>query len=268
MYFLRMPPRASRATRLKPVEEVAEKVSAPASQKSLWPVVLVLGMLLCIALAIAGYFYYQYRHSAQVADAKEIADLSQEIGQFMILPDGETPTLATVTDREKLAEQPFFQKAENGDKVLIYSQNGRAILYRPSQKKIVDVTSVNVNTQAPVVPETPVPASPAPAPAPETLAPEAVPSITRVALYNGSKTVGITNTKERQLTVAFPSIAVVTKDTAKKNDYTQTIVVDVTGKSQALAEQMATNLGGIVAGLPNGETAPTDADILVIVAQE
>ena len=263
-----MPPRTSRTTRLKPVEEVVERISVPTSQKSLWPVVLVLGMLLCIALAIAGYFYYQYRHSAQVADAKEIADLSQEIGQFMILPDGETPTLATVTDREKLAEQPFFQKAENGDKVLIYSQNGRAILYRPSQKKIVDVTSVNVNTQAPVVPETPVTASPAPAPAPETVAPEAVPSITRVALYNGSKTVGITNTKERQLTVAFPSIAVVTKDTAKKNVYTQTSVVDVTGKSQALAEQMATNLGGIVAGLPNGETAPTDADILVIVAQE
>ncbi len=267
MYFLPMPPRASRVTRLKPVEEVAEKVSAPASQKSLWPVVLVLGMLLCIALAIAGYFYYQYRHSAQVADAKEIADLSQEIGQFMILPEGETPTLATVTDREKLAEQPFFQKAENGDKVLIYSQNGRAILYRPSQKKIVDVTSVNVNTPAPVVPESLAPASPAPAPAPEIVAQEAVPSITRVALYNGSKTVGITNTKEKQLTSAFPNIAVVTKDTAQKSDYTQTIVVDVTGKSVELAAKMAENLGGIVAGLPNGETAPSDADLLVIVGQ-
>jgi hypothetical protein len=220
-------------------------------------------MLLCLALAVAGYFYYQYRHSAQIADAKEIADLSQEIGQFMILPEGETPTLATVTDREKLAEQPFFQKAENGDKVLIYSQTGRAILYRPSQKKIVDVTTVNINTPGVTQPTESVPA---PAPAPEA-AVEA-PLIARVALYNGSKTVGITNTLEKQLTSAFPNIAVVTKDTAQKSDYTQTIVVDVTGKSVELATKMAENLGGIVAGLPNGETAPSDADLLIIVGQK
>ena len=259
-----MPPRVTRTTRLKPQESGDVPVASVPRPKSLWPVVLVLGTLLCLALAVAGYFYYQYRHSAQIADAKEIADLSQEIGQFMILPEGETPTLATVTDREKLAEQPFFQKAENGDKVLIYSQNGRAILYRPSQKKIVDVTSVNVNTPAPVVPESPAPASPAP----EIVAQEAVPSITRVALYNGSKTVGITNTLEKQLTSAFPNIAVVTKDTAQKSDYTQTIVVDVTGKSVELATKMAENLGGIVAGLPNGETAPSDADLLIIVGQK
>jgi hypothetical protein len=262
--MISMPPRTSRVARLKPAGETVEAVVAPVSQKSLWPVVLILGMLLCIALTVAGYFYYQFRHSKEVADAKEIADLSQEIGQFMILPEGETPTLATVTDREKLAEQPFFQKAENGDKVLIYSQTGRAILYRPSQKKIVDVTTVNINTPGVTQPTEPAPA-PTPAPTPEA-AVEA-PLIARVALYNGSKTVGITNTLEKQLTSAFPNIAVVTKDTAQKSDYTQTIVVDVTGKSVELAAKMAENLGGIVAGLPNGETAPSDADLLVIVGQ-
>ena len=255
-----MPPRASRATRLKPVEEVAEKVSAPASQKSLWPVVLVLGMLLCIALAIAGYFYYQYRHSAQVADAKEIADLSQEIGQFMILPDGETPTLATVTDREKLAEQPFFQKAENGDKVLIFSQSGRAILYRPSQKKIVDVTTVNVN-QTTTTPEAPA----APAVAEEKA--EVVPSIVRVALYNGSTTVGVTNKIENQLKQVSDALAVVTKENAKKNDYERTVVVDVTGKNTEVANTIASTLGGAVATLPDGEVVSPDADIVVIIGK-
>ena len=114
-----MPPRTSRPSRLKSSDVLSETVTPVAPQKSLWPVVFVLTMLLLVALSVAGYFYYQYRHSAEKADAKEIEDLAKEIGLMMLLPEGETPTLATVTDKEKLSEQPFFQKSENGDKVLI-----------------------------------------------------------------------------------------------------------------------------------------------------
>ncbi len=251
-----MPPRTTRTTRTRSVSDSETPV---AKEKSLWLVVFVLGVLLLLTISVAGYFYYQFRNSAEIADAKEIEDLASEIGAVMMLPENETPTLATVTDKDKLSEQAFFQKSENGDKVLIYSNTGRAILYRPSTKKIVDVTTVNINTPPT---EQPVVATP------EPVAEEVVPSITRVALFNGSKTVGITNLKEKQLTVAFKDIAVVTKDAAKKNDYTQTIVVDVTGKRLELSQQIAENLGGIVAGIPNGEVAPADADILVIVGQE
>lgn len=260
-----MPPRTTRTTRTKSFADSPESVvSAVTQQKSLWPVVLVLGLLLLIALSVAGYFYYQYRHGAQIADAKEIEDLSKEIGAFMMLPEGETPTLATVTDKDKLSEQPFFQKSENGDKVLIYSNAGRAILYRPSLKKIVDVTTVNINTPNALTPAQEEPAS---TPVTEGVN-EAVPVITRVALYNGSKTVGITTAKEKQLTTAFKDIAIVAKDAAKKDDYGQTIVIDVAGKNIETSQQIADNLGGIVAGLPNGEVAPPDADILVIVADK
>lgn len=255
-----MPPRTTRSTRLKSPDALTEAVTPSAApQKSLWPVVFVLTMLLLVALSVAGYFYYQYRHSAQKADAKEIEDLTKEIGSMMLLPDGETPTLATVTDKDKLSEQPFFQKSENGDKVLIYSNSGRAILYRPSLKKIVDVTTVNINTPAASTPvqETPVSTQVSEA--------QSIPNIVRVALLNGSKTVGITNMKEKQLSTTFKNLAVVTKENAKKDDYEQTIVVDVTGKNIELSQQVADTLGGIVAGLPSGEVAPNDVDVLVIV---
>ncbi|MBP7060950.1 MAG: hypothetical protein KBA91_03165 [Candidatus Moranbacteria bacterium] len=257
-----MPPRTSRPSRLKSPDALSETVTPLATpQKSLWLVVFVLTMLLLVALSVAGYFYYQYRHSAEKADAKEIEDLAKEIGSMMLLPEGEAPTLATVTDKDKLSDQPFFQKSENGDKVLIYSNSGRAILYRPSLKKIVDVTTVNINTPSTSTPtqEEPVNTSVA------EVVDEAVPAIIRVALLNGSKTVGITNTKEKQLTAVLKNIAIVTKDAAKKDDYTQTIVVDVTGKNIEISQQIADTLGGIVAGLPNGEVAPTDAEVLVIV---
>lgn len=261
-----MPPRTTRTPRkmtIAPLEVEKTAGVAVTSQKSLWPVVMVLTILFLISASIAGYFYYQYRHSSPVVDAKEIEDLSQEIGKFMMLPENETPTLATVTDREKLAEQPFFQKAENGDKVLIFSQNGRAILYRPSQKKIVDVTSVNVNQPQTKIPE-PVAAESTTQSEPVS----AIPVITRVALYNGSTTIGVTNKVENQLKEVSRTLAVVTKENAKRDDYKETFVVDITGQNVELANQIATALGGTVATLPTGETAPSDADILVIVGKE
>jgi len=41
-----------------------------------------------------------------------------------------------------LADQGFFKSAENGDKVLIFVNAGKAILYRPTLNKVVDVASV------------------------------------------------------------------------------------------------------------------------------
>ncbi|QQR78621.1 MAG: LytR C-terminal domain-containing protein [Candidatus Moraniibacteriota bacterium] len=215
------------------------------------PAVLILTAALLAALGVAGYFYYQYRQSPKVQSVGEVKDLKEEIGAVFELPTDEEPTLATVTDRDKLAEQPFFQKAENGDKVLIYSASGRAILYRPSTKKIVDVTSVNVNQ-----PAVPAPAAPVA---------EAVPVIVRVAILNGSTVAGATAAAEAKLKAALSNVAVTTKANAAKRTYTETIIVDVAGQHATAAADIAAALGGSVAGLPAGETAPSDADVLVIV---
>lgn len=241
---------------------------APGSNKTL-PLVVVLSTLLFVALCAAGYFYYQYQQSPRVADAKEMAELKERVGSFFMLPEGEEPTLATVTDREKLADQPFFQRAENGDKVLIYSASGRAILYRPSTQKIVDVTSVNVSQPEPdtAAPEVAAqPAETAPAVLGETT-PAALDTPVTVALYNGSTRAGVTQSIESKLSVAFPKAAVTKKETAKKTDYTETIVVDTTGQHAEAAKAMAELLGGTVAGRPDGES-DSGTDILVIVGND
>lgn len=241
--------------------EMITEVSAPKQSRAL-SAIIVLAMLLCLSIGVAGYFYYQYKSVTPTnSEADEISSLIKTLSAMIELPEGEAPTLATVTDREKLAEQPFFQKAENGDKVLIYANTGRAILYRPSTKKIVDVTTVNVNTPTPQ-PEV----APTPVTEPQAqITAQAVPSVVHVGLLNGSTTVGVTNAKERQLTGLYTDITVTSKETAKKNDYEQTVVVDVTGKNAELAGKIATTLGGVVATLPAAETAPADTDILVIV---
>jgi|SRR3972149_6748079 len=67
-----------------------------------------------------------------------------EVGKLISLPSDETPTIATVTDIEKVKDQPFFKNAQNEDKVLIYTNAKKAILYRPSEKRIIEVGAVNI----------------------------------------------------------------------------------------------------------------------------
>lgn len=81
--------------------------------------------------------------------AAEVQSVIAEVGKLMDLPAGEQPVLATVSDVDKLKEQPFFRKAVNGDKVLIYGSDRRAILYRPSEKRILEVGAININQAQP-----------------------------------------------------------------------------------------------------------------------
>ena len=70
-----------------------------------------------------------------------IGDITEKVGKHIILPQTETPTLATIEDAEALAkEQPFFSNANNGDKVLIYSD--RALIYSPDRDVLVNVGPV------------------------------------------------------------------------------------------------------------------------------
>lgn len=238
-------------------------VSAPEKKGHTFAALIVVSLLLVMALGIAGYFYYQYKNTAQVKQAEEIKKLSDSIGKVMDLPQDETPTLATVTDKEKLAGQAFFQKAENGDKVLIYSQSGKAILYRPSTGKIVDVTTVNTTT-SPAESEEVKPEPEAPVEVEKDVV--AAPVATRISLLNGSSKIGITNTVEDQLKQAFADIAVVAKEAAKRKDYAKTLIVDITGKNGEIANRVAQAFNWEVGSLPSEETVPADTDILIIVA--
>lgn len=108
--------------------------------------------LVVLAAVPSVYFYRQYRGAQQklanpTQYAQEEAKLIREkVGKLMELPTDEEPTIATVTDAAKLAEQPFFAKAQNGDRVLIFTNAKKAVLYRPSTNKIIEVAPVNIGS--------------------------------------------------------------------------------------------------------------------------
>lgn len=131
-------------------EQAAGSVS---SKKSGGGGMFVTLILVIIALVPAGYFYVQYKDAQKqlsdqtsAATQSEIQKLVEEVGKLIELPD-ENPTVATVSDTEKLKEQVFFANAETGDKVLIFTEAKKAILYRPSTNKVVEVGPVTIKPQ-------------------------------------------------------------------------------------------------------------------------
>lgn len=115
-------------------------------------ILIGIGVVAAIIILGAGGFFYFQSQKTQVdpnnpqAVQEQNRKLIAEIGKLIDLPIGEEPTVATVTDVAKLQNQPFFQKAKNGDVVLIYANSRKAILYDPSAKKIIDVAPLNIGS--------------------------------------------------------------------------------------------------------------------------
>lgn len=79
-------------------------------------------------------------------DQQQIAGLLDRVRKHIVLPEDEEPTVATIIDVEKLIEdQPFFQNAHNGDKVIVYPKAKTAIIYDPNRDVIVKVGAVVVS---------------------------------------------------------------------------------------------------------------------------
>ena len=123
-------------------------------------VILVLG-----AIGGAGYMYMQNKKlKKDVQTAKDQKDgkisneeLLRKIGEHIVLPSNETPAILTVDDKDKLKDQPFFKPAENGDKIIIYTQAKKAIIYREAWNKIIDVGPVSVDAKDAAKASTPTP---------------------------------------------------------------------------------------------------------------
>lgn len=106
---------------------------------------VIFATALLLTLGLSVYFFQQYQKT-QGQLSKAILDNSQPlielIGKLVVLPSDETPTIGTVTDRSQLPNQFLFKSAENGDKILVYTNAKKAILYRPSLNKIVEMSPV------------------------------------------------------------------------------------------------------------------------------
>lgn len=71
------------------------------------------------------------------------SSILDEIAKVYAIPANETPTIATVQDVSKLTDQSFFENAQNGDVLVVFSNSSQAVLYRPDTKQLVKVGPIS-----------------------------------------------------------------------------------------------------------------------------
>lgn len=218
-------------------------------------VIAVISFLSITGILVYKTPYIQELLGKRSTDATDVASVVDEVSEVVLLPSDEEPTFATVSDVTKLSDQEFFNNAENGDIVLIYEKAKKAFLYRPSVRQLIEIGPVTTQEGEAAVAgaETSVsPTSTEPA---------------RVLLRNGTSVSGLTRSIETQLGQKGIEFELAGRENASRNDYEQTIVVDVSGTQSAMAQELAKALGASVGSLPEGENTPTNSDILVILGQ-
>ncbi len=102
--------------------------------------------LFLLALMLA---YHYYRENTQLRSSftagtmthAQEADIIAQLSEIMVLPKGEAPLIATISNVALLQGQPFYVNAQRGDKVFVYCAARKTILYDPLAKKIIEFAS-------------------------------------------------------------------------------------------------------------------------------
>ncbi len=248
-----------------PVAEEQKKVKRFFRNKPFLVGSIVLLFILISAGGLYAFLYAQKdaRPSSAQLTSEQINELINEIGRIIVLPEGETPTIATVTDVEKLTAQPFFKSAQNGDKVLLFGSTKEAILYRPSIGKIIKVATINdTNISTP-------PANLAPQGVPVTPSVTPIEKKIKVTILNSTKEAGLA----RKAGLLLPEAKYEITTSNAVGEYPITSITRVAGSNVIDSDLnvVASSLALIkpqVKSLPNEETAPNGSEVVIILGSD
>jgi hypothetical protein len=115
----------------------------------------IFGILILVLLGGGGYYGYTYWQASQNSPDAQAAAAEEEkqavltqLKKLMILPEGD-PVLFKVSNEEVMRkQQAFFKDSKNDDILLVFQESGKAIIFRPSENKIVNSGPVNFDQNA------------------------------------------------------------------------------------------------------------------------
>lgn len=132
----------------------------PAKQRRLRKPKLTTVLVLIVLLGLAAgsaYLYTQYEATQEKVEQlstvqgqeelnkTQTEQLLGEMRQMILLPTDEDPAVATIIDINQLNSNEFYKDAQNGDRVIVYSNAKKAYIYRPDTKMVINVGSFQVD---------------------------------------------------------------------------------------------------------------------------
>lgn len=109
-------------------------------------IIVSCALVIVVLAGLSGFLYWQNNKlkANPTANSETTAKkLVEKVGKVYSLPKGEQPTVATIKDVKQLKGQAFFDGAQNGDAVLVYTKAKLAILYREKEDKVIKVGPVS-----------------------------------------------------------------------------------------------------------------------------
>ena len=215
----------------------------------------IIVILLAAALIFIVYQYYKaqnelksFKTNPEQAASYEIEKIVDQVGKLIDLPQGETPTIATVTDPQKLNDQAFFEKAQTGDKVLIYNNAKKAILYRPSTKKVLEVAPINIGEQKN-----------------ETASPSQ--QEIKFVILNGTQSAGLAGKYRNLVTQKVSSAQILSVGNYSQNDVEKTFIAQSSNTNSTQQEEIAKTLE-IETGAVDSSQIDKGADFIIVVGRD
>jgi hypothetical protein len=205
-------------------------------------VLLVLNVLVIVGLSastVLFYLKYQDAKEAALTGDQKLAKYEKEISKTYTLPTDEKAQLYDVNNADQLKKdetnKDFFKDIQNGDVLLIYTNNKLGIIYRPTTKKIIKTGPLAFKQQL-------------------------------TAAIIGAKT-----DREAVIAVlkrAFANDITSATELDAKTPLTAgaTIIVDLTGNNKDLVAKLASELKGKVDNVPEGQDRPSDTFGIAIYA--
>ena len=250
---------------------------------------LIVAVIIAVATSIFLFYKYEttkqellsFTGDADVLAVKENKELISKLAGLVDIPNEEEFKVATIKDISKLNQNPFYKNAKNNDKIVYFPISGRAILYRPSENKIIEssiVTVSNLGIAENSNEESEVASATAQTEALESTAtnPEVTTKIQgdekfTISIYNGTNNIpGLaaraeTKIKNSEFNSKY-NFEVIEK-TDSILDHSQTLIINSSGVSYEVILDLIDLLSGVESKFPTEEKAPK-GDLLIIVGSE
>lgn len=203
-----------------------------------------LAAIVLLSVILIFVAFVSFGRKSNLSDNKaEMQQIVFLVKKHIQIPNGEEPTLFTVTDSSKLTD-PFLKPAENGDKLLLYPIAKKVYIYRPSIDRIIDVGPLTIDPSIAEIENT------------------------KITIYSGTTDTSKANEIIKKMKKLYPKSEISELKNANRADYTNSIVIDLTNDTKYnLVTNIIKELSMSRGVLPIGEQKP-DADILIIVGNQ